>query len=89
MTPEHERQLKAIAGHLVYLQGRIDVLQASVNATAGFIVSLLAVLPPETFSSPDVVKMMKVYLDAYANAQNQGGAALSEFPFVPPPPPEE
>jgi hypothetical protein len=88
MTPE-EKQLKAIAQHLEHLQGRIDVLQSSTNAIAGFIVSLVALIPPEKFSDPVVAEAMKTYLNAYANAQRQGGAALSEFPFVPNPSPEE
>jgi hypothetical protein len=84
-----EQLLKQQSEHLDHLQGRLDVLQASVSVLIGFVASLVAVVPPEQYKNEAFGKRLKAYMATYEKAVKRGDAQLSEFPFVPNPPREE
>ncbi len=84
-----EKLIREQAQHLAHLQSRIDQLQAGLNVMSGFLAALLAVVPPERFAEPRTERLMKMYVNAYIKGREQGVSNLSEFPFVPNPPPEE
>jgi hypothetical protein len=78
-----EKLVKQQSEHLDHLQGRIDLLQASVGVVSAFVAALLAVVPPERYAEKAAAKRLKAYMATYAKSVKQDGAQLSEFPFVP------
>ncbi len=82
--------LRHQAKHLAYLQARLDLLQASIDALAHASLMALAKVDAGDDADEAVIRLtMEEFYKAYAEARRRSSAKFSEFPYPDPPQSDE